>query len=73
MLEHAPEEELGLLTLSKLKVTYQVTDDVWFFPVPLSNLKVRKTQGRQAGQSWAGQAARGRLQSSHKMQSVAYR
>lgn len=39
MLEHAPEEELGLLTLSKLKVTYQVTDDVWFFPVPLSNLK----------------------------------
>eukprot|EP01051_Picozoa_sp_SAG22_P007561 SAG22_NODE_536_length_9364_cov_15.973988_17_plen_42_part_00 len=27
------------MTLSKLKVTYKVTDDIWYYPVPLTNLK----------------------------------
>ena len=25
--------------MSKLKVTYEVTDDIWYYPVPLTNLK----------------------------------
>lgn len=39
ILEEAPASELSNLTLSKLKVTYQVTDDIWYYPVPLTNLK----------------------------------
>lgn len=33
------EENSGGLVLSKLKVTYEVTDDIWYYPVPLTNLK----------------------------------
>lgn len=29
----------GKITLSKMKVSYEVTDDIWYYPVPLSNLK----------------------------------
>ena len=32
-------DTVGGLTLSKLKVTYEVTDDIWYYPVPLTNLK----------------------------------
>lgn len=39
ILEEAPPSEIGNLTLSKLKITYQVTDDIWYYPVPLTNLK----------------------------------
>lgn len=38
MLEKS-KEELGSMTLSKMKVSYEVTDDIWYYPVPLSNLK----------------------------------
>ena len=31
--------ETGRMTLSKLKVSYEVTDDIWYYPVPLANLK----------------------------------
>lgn len=31
--------DLGKVTLAKMKVSYEVTDDIWFYPVPLSNLK----------------------------------
>eukprot|EP01051_Picozoa_sp_SAG22_P017341 SAG22_NODE_2652_length_2335_cov_1.429785_2_plen_343_part_00 len=39
ILEEAAPEDMGRLTLSKLKITYQVTDDIWYYPVPLTNLK----------------------------------
>jgi hypothetical protein len=39
ILEEAPPEDMGALTLSKLKITYQITDDIWYYPVPLTNLK----------------------------------
>eukprot|EP01050_Picozoa_sp_SAG11_P049942 SAG11_NODE_27561_length_331_cov_0.887931_1_plen_78_part_10 len=32
-------DDIGGLVLSKLKVTYEVTDDIWYYPVPLTNLK----------------------------------
>lgn len=38
MLEES-NNELGKITLSKMKVSYEVTDDIWYYPVPLSNLK----------------------------------
>ena len=31
--------DIGGMVLSKLKVTYEVTDDIWYYPVPLTNLK----------------------------------
>ena len=31
--------EVGGLVLSKIKVIYEVTDDIWYYPVPLTNLK----------------------------------
>lgn len=31
--------ETSSMTLSKLKVSYEVTDDIWYYPVPLANLK----------------------------------
>jgi|EP01043_Picozoa_sp_COSAG02_P011813 hypothetical protein len=38
MLEES-NADLGKMTLSKMKVSYEVTDDIWYYPVPLSNLK----------------------------------
>ena len=33
------EAETSRITLSKMKVSYEVTDDIWYYPVPLANLK----------------------------------
>jgi len=38
MLEESNSDN-GRMTLSKMKVSYEVTDDIWYYPVPLSNLK----------------------------------
>ena len=31
--------DIGGMVLSKLKVSYELTDDIWYYPVPLTNLK----------------------------------
>jgi hypothetical protein len=31
--------DVGGMVLTKLKVTFEVTDDIWYYPVPLTNLK----------------------------------
>ena len=31
--------EIGGMVLSKLKVSYELTDDIWYYPVPLTSLK----------------------------------
>lgn len=38
-LEEAPKEDITGLVLNKIKVMYEVTDDIWYYPVPLTNLK----------------------------------
>ena len=38
MLE-ASNADTSRMTLSKMKVSYEVTDDIWYYPVPLANLK----------------------------------
>ena len=32
-------DDIGGLVLNKIKVVYEVTDDIWYYPVPLTNLK----------------------------------
>lgn len=31
--------DVGGMVLSKLKVSYELTDDIWYYPMPLTNLK----------------------------------
>ena len=32
-------KDVGGMVLHKLKVVYEVTDDIWYYPMPLTNLK----------------------------------